>query len=130
MRDDIAENNAIDRSNQGSLCHLPQGQMLTEQTTIDRDPVRMLAGVPAWHFLRNRFGVVMTVVVMMMMSMIMVVVPMIFGHCHRVMGMAWQVRVLTAGPGMNYLSKKLYHQIGGNQSVATKLPHRIPRGHD
>lgn len=101
--------------------------MLAKQTAVDDDPVRMLTGVPAWYFMRDRLSLVVAVV--MMMSVIMVMVPIIFRGSDRHVGMAWQMRVLAARPGMNYLTKKLHHQVGGNQSVTAKSPHRLPWKH-
>ena len=132
MRDDLADNNAIDRGNGRRLSHLTQGQVLAKQTAIDDDPVRMLAGVPAGYFMRDRLGMMIVAVVVMMMSVIviMVVMPMIFSGSNRPMEVTRQMRVLTAGPGVDHLSEKLYHQVGGNQSVAAESTHRIPRSRE
>ncbi|WP_144977863.1 hypothetical protein [Bremerella volcania] len=122
LRDNLAENHAIDRGNKGRLSHLTQGQMLAKQTAVNDDAMRVFAGVPAGHFMRNRFNMGVT----MMMSVIMVVMAMIFSSRDGPMEMTRQVRVLTARPGMDYLTKKLHHQIGGNQGVTAELPHDIP----
>lgn len=98
--------------------------MLAKQTAIDNGTVRMLAGVPAGDFVRDRLGFIVT----MAMTVIVVMVTMIRCRCNRQMRMAWQVRVFATGPGMDNLTEELHHQVGGNQCVTANLPHRIPRG--
>lgn len=127
LSNDLVENNTIDRGNVQGRCHLAESQVLAKQTAVDHYPVRMLAGVPARDFVRDELGVVVAMVVMVMV-MSMVMMTMIVRRYDRQVGMPWQVRVLAAGPGMQDLTKKLDHQVGGNQSITTKLPHEVPKG--
>lgn len=57
--------------------------MLAQQTAVDDDPMRMLAGVPARHVVRNRLAMVMVRVVVTVMIVSMVVMAMIFGNGDR-----------------------------------------------
>lgn len=98
---------------------MPQGQVLAKQTAIDHNAMLVVGIVPARTGRSFRRVRIVMVVMMRMIVRVVVVID-----CGDRVKMPRQVRVLTARPGMDYLTEKLHHHIGGNQSVTTETSHQ------